>query len=91
MPIYEYRCNSCGHELEALQKMNDAPLIDCPACSQAELKKLISAAGFRLKGNGWYETDFKTSGKKDKSAAKSASDAPAPPCSTGGGCPAIDS
>ena len=63
MPIYEYRCESCGHELEALQKMSDEPLSICPECSQATLKKALSAAGFRLKGGGWYETDFK-SGKK---------------------------
>jgi putative FmdB family regulatory protein len=59
MPIYEYSCTACGHELEALQKMNDDPLITCPACSQETLKKLISAAGFHLKGSGWYATDFK--------------------------------
>lgn len=59
MPIYEYACNECGHELEALQKMSDAPLTDCPACARPALKKKISAAGFRLTGSGWYETDFK--------------------------------
>lgn len=80
MPIYEYRCQDCGHELEKLQRMSDAPLVDCPACEQPALKKLISAAGFRLKGSGWYETDFKKDGKRnlagdtdgDKSADKSA-------------------
>lgn len=72
MPIYEYRCDSCGHELDALQKMNDAPLSDCPACNKAELKKQISAPSFRLKGSGWYETDFKNKSKPkdDQSAAK---------------------
>ena len=67
MPIYEYGCtiDSCGHELEALQKMADEPLLYCPACGEASLKKKISAAAFRLKGSGWYETDFKNSGKKD--------------------------
>ena len=64
MPIYEYRCQVCGHELEALQKLSDAPLLDCPKCGKAELKKMVSAAGFRLKGGGWYETDFKGSKKK---------------------------
>jgi putative FmdB family regulatory protein len=64
MPIYEYRCEACGHELEAMQKMSDAPLIDCPECGKPALKKLISAAGFRLKGSGWYETDFKKGGTK---------------------------
>jgi putative FmdB family regulatory protein len=67
MPIYEYRCSSCGHELEALQKFSDAPLTACPACSRDSLVKLISAAGFQLKGTGWYATDFKSS-----SAAKPA-------------------
>ncbi len=63
MPIYEYRCSSCGHELEALQKLSEAPLTRCPACSRDELVKLVSAAGFHLKGSGWYATDFKSSGK----------------------------
>ncbi|UTA49096.1 zinc ribbon domain-containing protein [Simiduia sp. 21SJ11W-1] len=65
MPIYEYRCGSCGHELEALQKISDAPLTDCPECKQASLAKQVSAAGFRLKGGGWYETDFKGGKKKN--------------------------
>ena len=59
MPFYEYQCTECGHRLEALQKMADAPLVYCPECSEAALKKRISAAAFRLKGTGWYETDFK--------------------------------
>jgi putative FmdB family regulatory protein len=65
MPIYEYQCENCGHQLEAIQKMSDAPLTDCPACGKPALKKLISAAGFRLKGGGWYETDFKSGSKKN--------------------------
>ena len=65
MPSYEYQCQACGHEHEALQKLSDAPLITCPACTKAELKKKISAAGFRLKGGGWYETDFKSGAKKN--------------------------
>ena len=65
MPIYEYRCESCGHELEVLQKMSDQDLVDCPNCQQASLKKKISAAAFRLKGGGWYETDFKSGNKKN--------------------------
>lgn len=65
VPIYEYRCEHCGHELEKLQKVSDAPLTDCPACGQPALKKLISAVGFRLKGTGWYETDFKKGDKKN--------------------------
>jgi putative FmdB family regulatory protein len=63
MPIYEYRCTHCGHQLDALQKVSDEPLKVCPKCSESALVKKISAAGFRLKGGGWYETDFK-SGKK---------------------------
>ncbi|MET0378157.1 MAG: zinc ribbon domain-containing protein [Spongiibacteraceae bacterium] len=65
MPIYEYRCAACNHELEALQKISDAPLLDCPACKAPQLKKQVSAAAFRLKGGGWYETDFKSGGKKN--------------------------
>ena len=65
MPIYEYRCENCGHEYEALQKMSDAPLVTCPECHQDGLKKVLSAAGFRLKGGGWYETDFKSGNKKN--------------------------
>ena len=64
MPIYEYRCQSCGYEFDKLQRMSDAPLIDCPSCGESSLKKLVSAAGFRLKGSGWYETDFKNNSKK---------------------------
>jgi putative FmdB family regulatory protein len=65
MPFYEYRCEACGHELEALQKVSDDPLVDCPECGRPALKKLLSAAGFRLKGGGWYETDFKAGSKKN--------------------------
>ncbi len=66
MPIYEYQCSACGHELEALQKMSDDALIYCPECHAETLKKKISAAAFQLKGSGWYETDFKDSGAKPK-------------------------
>jgi len=66
MPIYEYVCQGCGHDLEALQKLSDAPLTECPKCGKPELKKMVSAAGFRLKGAGWYETDFKTGSDKKK-------------------------
>lgn len=59
MPIYEYRCEHCGHEMESIQKINDEPLKDCPICKQATLCKLISAVAFKLTGTGWYETDFK--------------------------------
>ena len=73
MPIYEYRCESCGHELEAVQKLSEDPLVTCPKCSNDSLKKRISAAGFRLKGGGWYETDFKSGKKKNVSASESGS------------------
>jgi putative FmdB family regulatory protein len=63
MPIYEYRCKLCGHELEALQKFSDAPLTGCPSCKAEGLVKLMSAAGFQLKGSGWYATDFKGGAK----------------------------
>ena len=65
MPIYEYRCEECGFELEALQKMSDEPLKECPACHKSSLTKKVSAAAFRLKGSGWYETDFKSGNKKN--------------------------
>lgn len=81
MPIYEYACNACGHQMEAMQKMSDAPLSECPACGKPELEKLISAAGFRLKGGGWYETDFKSGAKKNVAESSSA-----PACGAAGGC-----
>jgi putative FmdB family regulatory protein len=76
MPIYEYRCSACGHELEALQKLSDAPMLKCPACAKESLTKLLSAAGFQLKGSGWYATDFKGSGGKPaaKPAVENAGD-----------------
>lgn len=76
MPFYEYRCEKCGHEMEALQKISDPPLSDCPECGEPALKKLVSAAGFRLKGSGWYETDFKGGKKKNlhESGAKKGDD-----------------
>jgi putative FmdB family regulatory protein len=72
MPIYEYRCTDCGHRLEALQRLADAPLRVCPACGKESLTKLMSAVGFHLKGSGWYATDFKHSGAKptEKGTAK---------------------
>jgi len=62
MPIYEYRCSQCGHQKELLQRMSDAPLTDCPKCGKPALTKLVSAAGFQLKGSGWYATDFRNNG-----------------------------
>ena len=85
MPIYEYQCQSCGHEHEALQKMSAEPLVTCPACDQPELKKKISAAGFRLKGSGWYKTDFKSGSKKNIAGEKSSAPAPSKGCG-GGSC-----
>ena len=75
MPIYEYRCDSCGHQKEHLQKLSDPQLTTCPACGQESYSKQLSAAGFQLKGSGWYATDFK-SGSKPASP---------PPCQTGEG------
>jgi putative FmdB family regulatory protein len=65
MPIYEYKCQSCENELEKLQRISDPPLTDCPSCDEPALQRLISAAGFRLKGAGWYETDFKKGSKRN--------------------------
>jgi putative FmdB family regulatory protein len=62
MPIYEYRCTSCGHQQEFLQKVSDAPVIICTACGKATFAKMLTAAGFQLKGSGWYATDFKSKG-----------------------------
>ena len=80
MPIYEYQCDDCGHKFETLQKISDEPLKDCPACGAASLRKLVSAAAFRLSGSGWYETDF-----KDKKQQKnlSTSDSKKPESSSG--------
>ncbi|HID50129.1 MAG TPA: zinc ribbon domain-containing protein [Chromatiales bacterium] len=75
MPIYEYECEACGHRLEALQKMADDPLTDCPACEEPRLRKLVSAAAFRLKGGGWYETDFKTGDQKNLAGRSEAREA----------------
>ena len=72
MPIYEYLCKDCGHALEALQKISDTPLLECPACAKDTLKKKISAPGFRLSGSGWYETDFKSKNQKNLAKGDSA-------------------
>ena len=81
MPIYEYQCKACGHQQEYLQRLNEAPQTKCPKCGKKSLKKMVTAAGFQLKGTGWYATDFKNSGSKpaaDKSKSKEKSaDAPA--------------
>lgn len=71
MPIYEYECKACGHRLEAMQKISEDPLVSCPECQQDQLSKLVSAAGFQLKGSGWYKTDYASSkDKKDNKSTK---------------------
>lgn len=77
MPIYEYRCGSCGHQLEALQKISDEHLTDCPACGESALRRLVSAPSFRLKGGGWYETDFKKDQDRKRNLADSGDGKPA--------------
>lgn len=73
MPIYEYLCTACQHQLEVLQKISDPAKTECPKCHQDSLKKQISAAGFRLKGQGWYETDFKKGSKKNLAGSQESS------------------
>ncbi|MXW73257.1 MAG: zinc ribbon domain-containing protein [Gammaproteobacteria bacterium] len=86
MPIYEYQCRECGYRLDALQKMSDPRLRDCPACGRPALKKLVSAPHFRLKGSGWYETDFKNSGRDQQDGAgKDAGNGAGKPASDTGG------
>ncbi|MCM2331886.1 MAG: zinc ribbon domain-containing protein [Pseudomonas sagittaria] len=82
MPIYEYRCDSCGFQKEHLQKMSDDPLTVCPSCNATSYQKQLSAAGFQLKGTGWYATDFKGCG----SSAPAKSDPAAAPAGCGGAC-----
>ena len=65
MPIYEYKCSKCGHQFEIIQRFSDNPIETCPECEENSVKKLVSAPSFRLKGGGWYETDFKTGSKKN--------------------------
>ncbi len=74
MPIYEYECHACGHTLDALQKISDGVLRKCPECSKLKLKRLISAPKFRLKGEGWYETDFKKDNQRNLAGDKSEKD-----------------
>ena len=69
MPFYEYECRQCGHQFEAMQKISDAPLRKCPECGRSTLTKLVSAPIFRLKGGGWYETDFKSDQDKKRNLA----------------------
>jgi len=96
MPIYEYRCASCGFQKEYLQRMTDAPLADCPECGKTTFKKMVTAAGFQLKGSGWYATDFKNGPKPRKEPDKPAEsakkedskDSKADAACGGGACPA---
>ncbi len=76
MPIYEYKCDECGHQLEAIQKFSDDPLTECPKCKMQALQKMLSASAFHLKGTGWYETDFKNSGSKPEKKAAACSTCP---------------
>ena len=77
MPIYEYTCTACDHSLETIQKFSDSPLVKCPNCGQETLKKMLSVPSFRLKGTGWYETDFKGGKKSEQEKA------PTSPCQSG--------
>ena len=94
MPIYEYKCAACGHQQEFLQKVSDAPLTDCPKCGKPSLAKMVTAAGFQLKGSGWYATDFKNKGsapaKKDSKddGGKGSSGSDTPAACGAGACPA---
>ncbi len=79
MPIYEYQCTACGHQLETIQKFSDEPLKDCPACHAAALQKQISNTAFHLKGGGWYVTDIRDKDKKKPQSANDAAPAAAAP------------
>ncbi|MET0517507.1 MAG: FmdB family zinc ribbon protein [Burkholderiaceae bacterium] len=87
MPIYAYRCGSCGHAKDVLQKLSDAPLTQCPACGAETFSKQVTAAGFQLKGSGWYATDFKGGGASTTTAAPASGSAAAeaPAAASGGG------
>lgn len=88
MPIYAYRCESCGHQQDVLQKLSDAPLTDCPACGAASFKKQLTAPGFQLKGSGWYVTDFRGGSGSKGSGASSESSASASPAPAAAPAPA---
>ncbi|MCL2658294.1 MAG: zinc ribbon domain-containing protein [Betaproteobacteria bacterium] len=89
MPIYEYRCTDCGHQKDVLQKISDAPLTTCPSCGKETFVKVLTAAGFQLKGSGWYATDFKggasTAGASSESASETKTET-AKPTGCGGAC-----
>jgi len=89
MPIYAYRCAACGHSRDVLQKLSDAPLTDCPVCGAPQFTKQVTAAGFQLKGSGWYVTDFKNGNNGGKpAAAPESGEAPAPAAEGGAPAPA---
>jgi len=91
VPIYAYRCSRCGHEQDVLRKISDPPLKTCPACGQDTYEKQVTAAGFRLKGSGWYETDFRGGGKPAPKAADTAGGSPGAAPAAGGAAPASTS
>ncbi len=88
MPIYEYRCGSCGFQKEFLQKISDSPLTSCPECGKDALNKLVTAAGFQLKGSGWYATDFRSGGKSSSKSEGDGKSSPSTPACGAGACPA---
>lgn len=89
MPIYEYRCSSCSHQEDFLQKLSDPPLTDCPKCGKSTFAKQVTAAGFQLKGSGWYATDFKNNGtgksgsSSESTSSESSTSEAAPACGSG--------
>ena len=89
MPIYAYRCGACGHAKDVLQKLSDAPLTQCPACGAESFSKQVTAAGFQLKGSGWYATDFKGGGSSAPAASAPAESSSASPAAAP--APATDS
>jgi putative FmdB family regulatory protein len=91
MPIYAYRCAACGHAKDVLQKISDAPLVVCPACGQARFEKQVTAAGFQLKGSGWYVTDFREGAKKAAKPAEDAADSKAVPMTATGDAKSAES
>lgn len=88
MPIYAYKCTACGHAEDVLQKISDAPLTVCPSCGQAAYAKQVTAAGFQLKGSGWYVTDFRGNGSQPAAAKPASDSASASPSASEGAAPA---
>jgi len=88
MPIYAYKCSACGHAKDVLQKISDAPLSVCPECGQSTFSKQVTAAGFQLKGSGWYVTDFRNNGSGNSSSGANSSSPGAAPASAESAVPA---